>query len=255
MLNTRGLLTSLALAPLLMLACQTSDSGNNGNSGSGGHTSGSGGAPGSGGSGSGGSTNNGSGGSSSGSGGTPMPGSGGSAGKDAGTDLASGSGGMVGSGGAKGSGGAVGSGGTSGNARCNAAGLNWKSGSKTNFQSYPDPGSVECIQFSGCDYVGQFAACNKMEPKSWVMSHNIVAVFPQGNLFLHDLCLKSGSKTIVVTALDTCADSDCSGCCTENKGNADLLVDVEEFTDARWGVDDGPIQWADLGPTTGGGCN
>jgi hypothetical protein len=246
MLNTRGLLISLALTPLLMLACQTSDSGNNGNNGSGGHASGSGGAPGSGGRGSGGST--GSGGNSSGSGGTPMPGSGGSTGKDAGTDRASGSGGMMGSGGA------MGSGGTTGNARCSAAGLNWKSGSKTNFQSYPDPGSVECIQFSGCDYVGQFAACNGMKSKAWVMSHNIVAVFPQGNLFLHDLCLKSGAKTIVVTALDTCADADCSGCCTENKGAADLLVDVEEFTDARWGVPDGDIQWADLGPTTGTGC-
>ena len=50
------------------------------------------------------------------------------------------------------------------------------------------------------------------------MPHNIVAVFPDfGTLKLHDLCLKSGTKTIVVTVLDTCGDSDCSGCCTENK--------------------------------------
>ena len=37
-------------------------------------------------------------------------------------------------------------------------------------------------------------------------------------------------------------------------GNKDLLVDIESFTDQRWGVEDGVIQWADLGPTKGAGC-
>ncbi len=36
---------------------------------------------------------------------------------------------------------------------------------------------------------------------------------------------------------------------------ADALIDVEKFTNARWGVQDGTIQWADLGPTKGGGCS
>ena len=60
---------------------------------------------------------------------------------------------------------------------------------------------------------------------------------------------------MVVTALDECADSDCSGCCTQNKGGADELIDIESFTDARWGVQDGPLEWADLGPTKTQGCN
>ena len=139
---------------------------------------------------------------------------------------------------------------------CDAPGLVWKTGAKTNFTSYPAPGSDECIKYSGCLYEGEFAGCSKTEPLTWVMSHNIVAAFPDFTaLKLHDLCLKSSTgKTIVVTVLDTCGDSDCSGCCTQNKGTADELIDVESFTDARWGVRDGRIQWADLGPTKTGGC-
>lgn len=203
---------------------------------------------------------------------------------------ASGSGGAVGSGGANGSGGAgsggavgtggaavdaakdvAGSGGTPGAdlrpetkggtggttaQGCDTPGLVWKTGAKTNYESYPAPGSDECIIYSGCDYLGQFAGCSTVRPKSWVMAHNIVSVFPDfGNLKLHDLCLKSGNKTIVVTVIDECADTDCAGCCTQNKGSADELIDIETFTDARFGVGDGRIQWADLGPTKGSGCN
>ncbi|WNG23782.1 hypothetical protein F0U62_06885 [Cystobacter fuscus] len=139
---------------------------------------------------------------------------------------------------------------------CDAPGLVWKTGNKTNFTSYPDPGSEECTKYNGCTWAGQFAACSGKKSEAWVAAHNIVAFFPNMNaLKLHDLCLKSGSKTIVVTVLDTCADSDCSGCCTQNKGNADALIDLESYTNERWGVPDGRIQWADLGPTKGSGCN
>jgi hypothetical protein len=140
--------------------------------------------------------------------------------------------------------------------RCNAAGLVFKSANKTNFTSYPAPGSEECIKFSGCEFEGQFAACSGVKSKAWVQAHNIVAVFPdRSKLNLHDLCLKSGSKEIIVTVIDECGDQDCSGCCTENKGSADELIDIESFTNARWGVEDGRIQWADLGPTKGDGCS
>jgi hypothetical protein len=134
----------------------------------------------------------------------------------------------------------------------------WKTGAKTNFTSYPAPGSEECIKFSGCMYEGQFAACSKTETLQWVMSHNIIAFFAGSTAppYLHDLCLKSSTgKTIVVTVYDTCGDGDCGGCCTQNRGSADALIDVESFTDQRWGVPDGRIQWADLGPTKGSGCN
>lgn len=139
---------------------------------------------------------------------------------------------------------------------CAGASLVWHPASKTSYESYPAPGSEECIKFSGCKYEGLFTACKDKHPLSWVQSHNIVAVFPNfGALRLHDLCLRAGGKTIVVTAYDTCGDADCDGCCTQNARPSGSLVDVESFTNARWGVADGPIEWADLGPTSGTGCD
>ena len=83
-----------------------------------------------------------------------------------------------------------------------------------------------------------------------------MAAFPGfASLELHDLCLRRSDKTIVVTVLDTCADSDCSGCCTRNQGDEDALIDLESYTNARRSVEDGSIEWADLGPTQGDGCD
>lgn len=139
---------------------------------------------------------------------------------------------------------------------CDDPNLVWKTARKTNYTSYPEPGSEECIEFNGCMWEGLFAACNGKKSEEWVASHNIAAVFPDfGELRLHDLCLRQGTKRIVVTVLDTCGDSDCDGCCTRNKGDADLLIDLESYTNERWGVPDGRIEWADLGPTRGSGCD
>lgn len=152
--------------------------------------------------------------------------------------------------------GGSGSGGSSGGDPCSAAGLAWKSGKKTNYTSYPDPGSEECIYYNGCQWAGQFAGCSGQKSEAWVASHNIAALFPGFEEYeLHDICIRSGDKTMVVTVYDTCGDSDCSGCCTRNKGSADALIDLESYTNERWGLPDGSIQWADLGPTAGAGCN
>jgi hypothetical protein len=153
-------------------------------------------------------------------------------------------------GGTSGTSGAGGSG-----SRCDDPKLVWSSANKTSYESYPNPGSPECIEFNGCTWEGQFAACDDKKPESWVMAHDIVAAFPGfETLALHDLCLRKGTKTLVVTVLDTCGDSDCDGCCTENRGDAAQLIDVEKYTNQRWGVADGRIEWADLGPTRGDGC-
>jgi hypothetical protein len=196
------------------------------------------------------------------SGGT-TPGTGGKAQGGAGSGGKS-SGGTASTGGASSTGGKpAASGGTPGTDGggadpCERTDLVWKTGSKTNYTSYPDPGSEECIKYNGCTWAGEFAACDGKKPESWVAAHNIVAAFPSfDTLKLHDLCLrptKNKAKTIVVTVLDTCGDSDCGGCCTENKGSADQLIDVESYTNDRWGVSDGAIEWADLGPTKTAGC-
>jgi hypothetical protein len=137
----------------------------------------------------------------------------------------------------------------------------WKTANETDFTSYPAPGSAECIQYSGCMYEGQFAACSGTVSQSWVQSHNIISVFPDFNtLKLHALCLvdTSSGQSIVATVLDECADSDCSGCCTQNKGSANELIDVESYTYARFNRNNTKIKWADLGPadpSTYSGCN
>ena len=155
------------------------------------------------------------------------------------------------------SGGAAGRAGQSAADRCAGSALTWHTANKTNYTSYPAPGSEECIEFSGCKYQGMFAACDGTKSEAWVSHHNIVAIYPDLRSHkLHDLCLRKpdGSRAIIVTVYDTCSDSDCDGCCTQNRGSADALIDVEHYTDERWGVSDGPIMWADLGPTTADGC-
>jgi hypothetical protein len=164
-------------------------------------------------------------------------------------------GGSGGSGGTGGTSGSGGSGGSTGGDPCSASNLNWKTANKTWYTSYPAAGSEECIVYSGCQYEGQFQACSGTKSKTWVQSHNIASFFPLGSMSLHDICIKSGTKTLVVTVYDTCGDSDCGGCCTENRGSADALIDLESYTNQRFGVADGRITWADLGPTKGSGCN
>jgi hypothetical protein len=147
---------------------------------------------------------------------------------------------------------------------CSTA-TNWQDGNETVFESYPPPGSAECVQYSGCQYEGQFQACSQTLPKSWVQSHNIFSVFPNLSQYqYHWICLKDpgSGMTIAGLALDTCADSDCSGCCTQNLGSASLLIDVEINADMRFtnlGIDGGQsVQWADLGPadpSAYSGCN
>lgn len=139
---------------------------------------------------------------------------------------------------------------------CADADLVWRTAHKTNYTSYPAPDSEECIEYNGCTWAGEFAACDGKKSEAWVEAHNIVAAYPSfGDLELHDLCLRSGDKTIVVTVYDTCADNDCDGCCTENQGDAEQLIDIESYTNDRWGIEDGRIEWADLGPTRTSGCD
>jgi hypothetical protein len=94
-------------------------------------------------------------------------------------------------------------------------------------------------------------------PESWVKVHDLASVFPLQGLELHNLCVRARGKTMIVTAIDTCSDKDCDGCCTQNRGAADRLIDLEKYTDARFGVADGPVEWADLGVADHAfdGCN
>ena len=167
------------------------------------------------------------------------------------------SGGSAGTGGTSG-GGSGGAGGTAMDAGPGTGGfmvdptkLTWRAATLTDFTSYPDPGSDECIKFSGCMYEGMFAAFGRqVKTKEWVMQHNIAAVHEKDfNAYVgKTLRLRKDDKMIDVVVYDECNDADCNGCCTRNAMPSGFLIDIEIFTFMRFGVPDGQIEWACLDP-------
>jgi hypothetical protein len=149
-------------------------------------------------------------------------------------------------GGGGGSGGSQGTGGSPGTGGSGGGGLVWRKANLTNFTSYPDPNSEECIKYNGCMWAGQFAFVSGKQPESWVKAHNIAAVHEKdaGKYKLKTLRLKQGSRQIDVTVYDMCSDSDCSGCCTENASGPGFLIDIEKYTMQRFGSGDGVVDWA-----------
>lgn len=132
--------------------------------------------------------------------------------------------------------------------RCSDPNLTWHTGQKTNYTSYPEPGSEECIDYNGCFWEGQFTACTGKLEEKWVAATDIAAVFPMfDELAHHQLCIRQGDRLMIVNVIDSCGDADCDGCCTENKGDAEALIDLESYTNTRWGLADSRIEWADLG--------
>ncbi|MDB5105129.1 MAG: putative exported protein [Fibrobacteres bacterium] len=113
------------------------------------------------------------------------------------------------------------------------------------FESYPDPGSEECIQYNGCTWAGQFAALDGKQPESWVKANNICAVHERdfAKYKLKTLRLVQGTKTIDVKVYDMCSDADCDGCCTKNAAATGFLIDVEKYTADRFGTRDGTVDW------------
>lgn len=134
----------------------------------------------------------------------------------------------------------------------------WQSANATYYTSYPaccknapnyDPkaSKTECTQYSGCDYMGQFAGVNGKLSYSQVRSKNIVAFYSDANqksggmswwnknvkgrkLYVRNP--KTG-KTLLVEALDTCGNSDCNGCCSKSSRGG-TLIDFEENTAKRF---------------------
>jgi hypothetical protein len=121
----------------------------------------------------------------------------------------------------------------------------------TTFTSYPaccpdspvyDPNAPtdECADYSGCKYMGDFAAIGH-QSFDYVQNHNLIAFYddsdPNGTSFNQNY----GGKTIRLTKngntfdaliADTCGNNDCSGCCTKNS-HGGFLVDIEYWTASR----------------------
>ncbi len=123
--------------------------------------------------------------------------------------------------------------------------LSWKIANLTTYESYPDPGSDECLYYSGCRWSGWFSALPTRMSEAWVQSHNIVAFFSTDGWGYDHHELKTirmrepgTDNTIDVVVYDTCADSDCSGCCSANawqNGGRGTLLDIESYSRERFG--------------------
>lgn len=126
--------------------------------------------------------------------------------------------------------------------------LDWQLANLTNYTSYPEPGSEECEDFSGCEWAGQFAFVDGQQTEEWVAAHNIAAVHEDdaGRYALKTLRLRHNGRTIDVTVYDMCADRDCDGCCTQNASQTGFLIDIESYTMERFGYGHGLVEWACL---------
>ncbi len=127
----------------------------------------------------------------------------------------------------------------------NDCGSQWYNASLTNYTSYPKQNSQECKKYNGCKWAGQFYGLAKKKSKTWVKEKNIVAVHIKDWewLALKKVRIRKGEKEIVATVYDACSDSDCDGCCTNNLGNNDLLIDMEKYTKDRFGADSGTVEF------------
>jgi hypothetical protein len=129
-------------------------------------------------------------------------------------------------------------------------GLVWSQANLTNYTSYPDPNSEECIEYNGCMWAGYFAALPDQQTPEWVQANNIIAVHEKdfSAYQLKTLRLRQGDKHIDAVVYDMCADSDCEGCCTQNasQNGLNFLIDIESFSMERFGSGDGIVEWACL---------
>lgn len=127
--------------------------------------------------------------------------------------------------------------------------LVWNKADLTHYESYPDPGSEECLKYNGCQWEGMFAALEDKQTESWVKANNIIAVHSKDfkRYKLKTLRLKKGTRTIDAKVYDMCADSDCDGCCTDNAAETGFLIDIEKYTKARFhGIGQGVVEWTCL---------
>lgn len=126
----------------------------------------------------------------------------------------------------------------------------WYRANLTWYESYPDPNSEECVTYNGCTWAGQFYGLDDKQTEEWVAAHNIAAVHQKDWdwLGLKTIKLRQGDNEITATVYDLCSDSDCDGCCTQNLGpvNSDgnrYLIDIESYTMARFGSDEGVVEF------------
>lgn len=121
----------------------------------------------------------------------------------------------------------------------------WRSAALTNYDSYPDPGSLECVKYNGCKWAGQFYGVQGKKSEDWVARTNIAAVHQKHwrRYGGKSLRLRQSGREIIVEVLDMCSDSDCNGCCSNNLGGDGYLIDIEKYTMKRFGSGSGEVKF------------
>jgi hypothetical protein len=125
----------------------------------------------------------------------------------------------------------------------------WHQANLTWYTSWPEPDSEECIEYNGCTWAGYFAGVEGQMTEEWVSQHNIIAVHEKDwkQYKLKTFRLRMNGSTIDAVVYDMCSDSDCDGCCTENAGEIEFLIDIEKYTRERFdGNGDGVVEWTCL---------
>ncbi|MCL4101437.1 hypothetical protein MMG03_001015 [Fibrobacter succinogenes] len=127
--------------------------------------------------------------------------------------------------------------------------IQWNRANLTWYESYPDEGSEECIEYNGCEWAGWFAGLDEQQTPEWVAENNIIAVHEKDwNTYkLKTFRLRKGGHEIDAVVYDMCSDADCDGCCTRNAGALGFLIDIEVNTKARFGGQgSGVVEWTCL---------
>lgn len=125
----------------------------------------------------------------------------------------------------------------------------WSKANLTSFESFPVPGSEECVKYNGCAYPGMFEFVGGAQTLDWVKSHNILAIYANdiNKYALKTLRLRLNGKTIDAVVYDKCSDDDCKNCCSINagKGGLNFLIDMEKYTIERFGSfgDEAVVEW------------
>lgn len=122
----------------------------------------------------------------------------------------------------------------------------WNQARLTWYESYPEEGSEECIEYNGCEWAGWFAGLNDQQTREWVAENNIIAVHEKDweTYKLKTFRLRKNGHEIDAVVYDMCSDSDCDGCCTKNAGTIGFLIDIETNTKSRFGNQgSGVVEW------------
>lgn len=127
----------------------------------------------------------------------------------------------------------------------------WNKANLTWYISWPDPGSEECVKYNGCQWAGYFAGISGQQTEEWVSQHNIISIHEKDwdKYKLKTFRLRQNGRTIDAVVYDKCADSDCDGCCTQNAGQLEFLIDIESYSCKRLvenGDCDGVVEWTCL---------